>query len=813
MSTHTEREPGRAAALDFIRQMVQDDLRTGKYDGRVVTRFPPEPNGFLHIGHAKSICLNFGIAQEVAGARCHLRFDDTNPETEDVKYVESIQQDVRWLGFDWGEHIYFASDYFDAMYAFAEHLIRNGDAYVDSSSEEEIREARGTVTQAGRPTAFRDRGVEENLDLFRRMRAGEFANGAHVLRGRIDLASTNMLMRDPIFYRIRHAHHYRTGDAWCIYPLYDYAHPIEDALEGVTHSLCTLEFDNNRELYDWLVARLPRAEQRADAPAHLPRRDGSFGIEPDSHPEQTEFARLALDYTVMSKRKLLQLVNGGHVSGWDDPRLPTIAGLRRRGVTPDAIRGFADLIGVSKANTRVDIAKLEYAVRDDLNHRAPRVMAVLRPLRVVITNWPNDAVEQLDASYWPHDVPKQGSRHIPFSGELYIERDDFMEDPPKGFFRLAPGREVRLRYGYIIRCDDVVKDAAGEVVELRCSYDPATRGGDAGGRTVKGTLHWVSAAHAVPCEVRLYDRLFSVPDPEADDDVDFRTHLNADSLVVVPDALVEPSVLADVRSAGAAVLRYQFERLGYFATDAVDSRAERPVFNRIVTLRDTWAKVAPGAGKKQSAGRPDRSAAAKTQRPQAVSRGSAPLQPKRETAARTPALDAKREQLIGLGISPEQADVLTRDSAIATFFDQALLASARAVAVAKWLVNEVPREAREQADSLPVSGRAIGELVELVESDQLSGSGAREVLAELLEKGGDPAEIVERRGLRQLSDEGALRGVVAEVLERNSGKVEEYRAGKTGLLGFFIGQVMGRTGGRANPAVVRELVLESLERA
>jgi glutaminyl-tRNA synthetase len=810
MSTHAEGEPGRAVALDFIRQMVQEDLRTGKHGGRVITRFPPEPNGFLHIGHAKSICLNFGIAREVSGARCHLRFDDTNPETEDVQFVDSIQQDVRWLGFDWGEHLYFASDYFDAMYAFAEHLIRNGDAYVDSSSEEEIREARGTVTQAGRPTAFRARSVEENLDMFRRMRAGEFPNGAHVLRGKIDLASTNMLMRDPIFYRIRHAPHYRTGDSWCIYPLYDYAHPIEDALEGVTHSLCTLEFDNNRELYDWLVARLPRAEPSAGRPAHMSRPDGSYAIDSDSRPEQTEFARLALDYTVMSKRKLLQLVNGGHVNGWDDPRMPTLAGVRRRGVTPESIRAFADLIGVSKANTRVDIAKLEYALRDDLNQRAPRVMAVLRPLKVTITNWPAGAVEQLDASYWPHDVPKQGTRPVPFSGELYIEQNDFMEDPPKGFFRLAPGREVRLRYGYIIRCDEVVKNAGGDVVELRCSYDPDTRGGDAGDRTVKGTIHWVSAAHAARCEVRLYDRLFSVPDPEADENVDFRSHLNPDSLVVVPDALVEPSVMADAASSQDEVRRYQFERLGYFATDPVDSTVERPVFNRIVTLRDTWSRAAGGGEPKPSDGRPNRSTTKATKAPTS-SGASMPAQAKREAPARTPELDAKREHYIRIGISAEQADVLTRDSAIAAFFEQALLASARAPAVAKWLVNEMPRDAREQADSLLVSGRAIAELVDLVESDQLSSSAGREVLAELLEKGGEPREIVERRGLRQLSDEGALRGTVRDVLEQNSGKVAEYRAGKTGLLGFFIGQVMSRSGGRANPAIVRELVLEMLE--
>lgn len=785
MNTKTEGDTGRAVAQDFIRAMIADDLRAGRHDGRVITRFPPEPNGFLHIGHAKSICLNFGIAGEVPGARCHLRFDDTNPETEDVKYVESIQGDVRWLGFDWGEHLYFASDYFEHMYAFAEHLIREDKAYVDSSSEEEIREARGTVMEPGRPTRYRDRSVEENLELFRRMRAGEFPNGSQVLRAKIDLASPNMLMRDPILYRIRHAHHYRTGDAWCIYPLYDYAHPIEDALESVTHSLCTLEFENNREFYDWLVDSLPRT--------------GQYTIPQGSRPEQTEFARLALDYTVMSKRKLLQLVNGGHVSGWDDPRMPTIAGLRRRGVTPESIRAFCDLIGVTKANTRVDIAKLEYAIRDDLNQRAPRVMCVLRPLRVVITNWPAGEVEMLDASYWPHDVPRTGSRPVPFSGELLIDRDDFAEDPPKGFFRLAPGREVRLRYGYIIRCDDVVRNDAGDVVELRCSYDADTKGGAAPrDRNVKGTIHWVSAAHAVPCEVRLYDRLFSVPDPEQDPDVDFRTHLNPDSLVVVSDAVVEPSVR------DSAETHYQFERLGYFAVDAVDSRPDALVFNRTVTLRDTWARVS--SGETASAGRPQRQKEAKKEVVPAAQQKTT----ERAEKERSPELEAKRREIEGMGVPPEQADVLTRDDAVAALFAQALQATTHATAVAKWIVNEVPREAREDASALRFSGRDLGVLVEMVEAGDLSSSGGREVLAEMLEQGGTPRDIVERRGLRQVSDEAALAGVVDAVLAANPAKVEEYRGGKTGLMGFFVGQVMARTGGRANPAMAKDLLAERL---
>ncbi|HSJ06392.1 MAG TPA: glutamine--tRNA ligase/YqeY domain fusion protein [Longimicrobiales bacterium] len=783
----------RAPGLDFIRAMIAEDLRTGRFGGNVVTRFPPEPNGFLHIGHAKSICLNFGIADEVAGARCHLRFDDTNPETEDIRYVEAAMEDVRWLGFDWGDHLYFASDYFERMYAFAEHLIKEGLAYVDSSSEEEIREARGTVLEPGRPTAYRGRPAGESLDLFRRMRAGEFSDGAHVLRARIDLASPNMLMRDPVLYRIRHAEHYRQGSAWCIYPLYDYAHPIEDAIECVTHSLCTLEFENNRELYDWVVDNLPRGE------------DGR-AIPQESRPEQTEFARLALDYTVMSKRKLLQLVNDASVSGWDDPRMPTLAGLRRRGVTPEAIRAFCDLIGVGKANTRVDIAKLEYAIRDDLNQRSPRVMCVLRPLRVVLTNWPAGHVELVDAPYWPHDVPGEGTRPVPFSGELYIEADDFREDPPRGWFRLAPGREIRLRYGYIIRCDEVVRDDAGGIVELRCSYDPATQGGAVEGRTVKGTLHWVSAAHAVPCEVRLYDRLFTVPDPEAGT-ADFRTMLNPDSLVTVTGALAEPSI-----GSAAPGDRFQFERLGYFVADSTDSRPGSPVFNRTVTLRDTWARKETGAEAKPSDGRPDRSSPKRGVPDIGSKAGDAAVRSEAVRAERSPELDATRSRYVSEhGLSGEQADILTRDPAVAAFFEAALGASPRPHAVAKWIVNEIPRDAREGLAELPVDGSADGRLVELVEAGTITGSAGREVMAELLATGGEPEAIVERRGLGRISDEAELRGIVDAVVAANPAKADEYRAGRAGLLGFFIGQVMGRTGGRASPDLARRLVTERLE--
>ncbi len=543
--------------------MVAHDEATGRFGRPVLTRFPPEPNGFPHIGHAKSICLNFGIATEFGG-KVNLRFDDTNPSTEDIKYVEAIKRDIQWLGFQWDNELY-ASDYFEKLYDFAVLLVEKGKAYVDSETEEEIRRHRGTVNSTGTASKYRDRSVEENLDLLGRMKAGEFPDGAHVLRAKIDLGHPNMIMRDPLLIRIRHAHHYRRGDAWCIYPLYDYAHGLSDAIEGVTHSLCTLEFKDNRDIYDWLV------------------REVGF----EHPPEQTEFARLNLDYTVVSKRKLLRLVNEGHVSGWDDPRMPTLAGIRRRGVTPEAIRNFCESIGVARKDGRIELATYEHAVRDDLNMRVPRVLCVARPLKVVLTNYPADQVEELEASYYPHDVPKTGSRLVPFSRELYIDRDDFMEDPPKKFFRLAPGREVRLRYGYLITCQEVCKDAAGHVVELHCTYDPATRGGNApDGRKVQGTIHWVSARHALDVELRMYDRLFTIPDPEAvPEGQEFTSVLHPNSLIVVPGAKLEPSVAQDPIGS-----RYQFERTGYFISDVVDAKPGALVFNRTVTLRDSWEK-------------------------------------------------------------------------------------------------------------------------------------------------------------------------------------------------------------------------------
>ncbi|TVP51645.1 MAG: glutamine--tRNA ligase/YqeY domain fusion protein, partial [Gemmatimonadales bacterium] len=776
-------------------------------------------------------------------------FDDTNPATEDDVYVQAIQADVRWLGYDWGEHLHFASDYFETMYAYAESLVERGLAYVDSSSEAEIREARGTVKTPGTPTRDRDRTPAENLDLFRRMRAGEFPDGAHVLRARIDLASPNMLMRDPVLYRIRHAHHHRTGDTWCIYPLYDYAHCLEDALEHVTHSLCTLEFENNRELYDWVIEHCP-----------VP-----------STPRQYEFARLNLDYTVMSKRKLLRLVQAGDVSGWDDPRMPTLAGLRRRGVTPEAIRSFCEMVGVAKADSRVDMGKLEFAIRDDLNHRAPRVLAVLRPLRVVLTNWPADSshdaggVETFEAPLWPRDVPREGSRPVPFSGEFFIDRDDFAEDPPKGFRRLVPGGAVRLRHAYVIHCDEVVKDEDGQVVELRCRFDPSTRStGDGAGTKDRagtkdgagtkptgalegadvvahgadpadgfgwkpaGTIHWVSAAHAVPAEVRLYDRLFRVPDPDqaaaaaaaaageaggeagsepgdagADGGApDFRRFLHAESLETVVDALIEPwATQADPDT------RFQFERLGYFWRDPEDGRGERPVFNRIVTLRDSWARVsAETSGTASPAASPAGDAASR------IGPAGHPPELPPEVKARARALGKE------FGIGEVDAGILARDPRDEAFYRAAVAAwdgpvdtDAGAGALANWFIHSLPplRDGRELA-ALPFGPEEFAALVALVECGTLSSRGGTAVLEVLVREGGDPAEITRRMDLAQVSDDDALLPEVRGVVADHPDKAEAWRGGKSGLMGFFMGQLMRRTGGKADPERARTLLESEL---
>ena len=765
---------------DFVRDIIRDDLDAGRHTS-VVTRFPPEPNGYLHIGHAKSICLNFGVAGEFGGC-CHLRFDDTNPTTEDVEFTESIQNDVRWLGFEWDPHLYFASDYFDRMAELAVHLIREGKAYVDSSSEEEIRERRGTISEPGRPGPYRDRSVEENLDLFARMRAGEFPDGSHVLRAKIDLAANNMLMRDPLLYRIRHAHHYRTGDAWCIYPMYDFAHCLEDAFEHVTHSLCTLEFENNRELYDWVIDNTP-----------VP-----------SRPRQYEFARLNLSYTVMSKRKLLQLVQEGHVAGWDDPRMPTISGMRRRGLTPEAIRSFCERVGVAKTYNVIDVALLEHSVRDDLNPEVPRVMGVLDPLEVVISNYPEGENETFDAPSYPHDVPKEGSRPVPFGRTLYIEREDFHEDPPAGFHRLAPGREVRLRYAYLVTCDSVEKDADGSVVRLHCTYDPETRGGNApDGRRVPGTLHWVSAEHAVEAEVRLYDRLFTAELPGADG-ADFLEQLNPDSLTLIPKARLEPS-LADSEPGD----RFQFERQGYFVVD-LDSQSDALVFNRTVTLKDTWAKLSGDRETEERRLLAERKAAEKAALKERQRReAEAEAEPERELSAEQ---QARAERYVGdFGLSEADAQLLASDDGVADFFETALETHNAPRSVANWVLNELLRELKDRPlGELPFGPDELARLVALLDAKTVTGTAAKQVFEVLLAEGGDPEAIVDARGLRVLDDSAALEATIAEILEANPGQVAAYRGGKVQLLGFFIGQVMKATGGRALAQKVRELLQSAL---
>ena len=780
---------GRSEGRDFIRQIIDRDNESGKYGGRVVTRFPPEPNGYLHIGHAKSILLNFEIAKEYGG-RCHLRFDDTNPATEEAEYVRAIKEDVAWLGFDWGEHLYHAADYFDRMYDYAVSLIRDGLAYVDSQPEEAIRENRGTVTEPGVASSDRSRTVEENLVLFRRMRDGEFSDGEYVLRAKIDLASANMLMRDPILYRIRHAPHHRSGDAWCIYPLYDYAHCLEDAIEDVTHSLCTLEFANNRELYDWILDHV--------------------GIE-EPRPHQYEFGKGLLDYTITSKRKLLRLVQEGRVSGWDDPRMPTLAAFRRRGVPAEALLQFWAMVGVARADARIDIGKLEYTVRDVLNPVAPRVFAVLDPLRVSLIGWPEGQVIDVDAEHFPADVPGEGSRTLRLTGELFIERDDFSLDPPPGYKRLVPGGEVRLRHGCVIRCEDVVTGPAGEVVSLRCSYDPSTWGGGVpDGRKIKGTVHWVSAADAVPCEVRLYDRLFSVSDPEAaaaerGEGVEFTEFLNPRSLRVVERALVEPSVFEAPRET-----RFQFERLGYFWRDPLDDRPGRPVFSRIVTLRDTWTRVRDipeptGRARAESNGR------AAANRP-TEARPRADLPP--EARARADALRTQH------GLGEVEAEILARDPARIRFLEEAVARypadtprAEVALTVANWLINDVARVQGERAlEELSFGPHELARLVELVASGQVSRRAAAEVLEVISNEGGDPLEVVRRLNLAQVSDTTALVPVVREVIAAFPAKVAEYRSGREGLLGFFMGQVMARTGGNADPEVAKGLLRDELAR-
>jgi len=780
--TAQENEKG---TTDFLREIVKKDVLSGVYGGRVVTRFPPEPNGYLHIGHAKSICLNFGIASE-SGGICHLRMDDTNPETEDVKYVESIMGDVRWLGFDWRDKMFFASDYYEKFYEFAVRLIREGKAYVDSLDEEQIRQYRGTVLEPGRESPYRNRSVEENLDLFARMRAGEFSGGAHVLRARIDMSAKNMKMRDPILYRIRHETHYRRGDDWCLYPMYDFAHPLSDAIEDITHSICTLEFENNRAIYDWLV-------------------DNLF---PEPRPRQYEFARLNLDYTVMSKRKLLQLVEDGCVSGWDDPRMPTIAGMRRRGYTPEGIRLFAARIGVDKANSRVSMEILEDAIRDDLNYRASRVMAVLRPLKVTITDWPAETVEYVDAPFWPHDVPREGSRSLPLSRELYIERTDFSENPPEDWMRLRPGGEVRLRNACIIRCDEVVKNpVSGEPVELRCSRVSEE---DAGGKRKRiAAIQWVSAAHAVEARVRLYDRLFAVADPDAaQEGKTFKDYINSASVELLCGCMVEPG-LAEARPED----RFQFVRHGYFIVDAVDSKPGALVFNRIVELRDTYRE---GRGSRADAvsavaSRPDKSAERK---PRAVSGQGVVSDERSRARAADPFLAGRYDVYAGeMGLSADMADVLTGEADVARFFDAAVAAHPNPKTIANWTANDVLRELKGRSiGELPFSGADLADLARRVDAGDITTAAAKTVFAEMMSGGGAPGEIISRLGLDQAVTGSDLSAVIDSMLASMPDKIEAYHNGKASILDLFTGQVMKATGGKANPKAVREEIRKKLAR-
>lgn len=742
---------------DFLRTKVEEDLASGKYKN-IITRFPPEPNGFPHIGHAKSICINFGIARDYQG-HCNLRMDDTNPTTEDMKYVEALKDAVTWLGFKWADKVYFASDYFPQIYTYAVKLVQLGKAYVDSLNEEEIREYRGTVTEAGKRSKFAERSIEENLDLLERMKNGEFKDGEHVLRAKIDMSAANMKMRDPLLYRIRHAHHFRTGDTWCIYPMYDFAHCLSDYIEGVTHSICTLEFENNRDIYDWVLDALELTPPR---------------------PYQHEFARLGMNYTVMSKRKLLELVNGNYVNGWDDPRLPTIAGYKRRGYTPESILNFCDQIGIAKANSMVDVAQLEFCIRDDLNQKVPRVMCVLDPLKITIENYEGE--EAIDASYYPHDVPKEGSRKLPFSREIFIERDDFMENPPADYYRLTPEQPVRLKHAYIISVKEVVKDASGAVIEIKAEYHADSKSGsDTSGIKVKSAIHWVSAKHAKRVEVRLYERLYKVDAPEGLED------LNPDSLHIIKNAYVEPAVITEKPD-----VRFQFERQGYFYADPVDYTAALPVFNKIVGLKDSWSKKAEST-----------ESAPKSHVPKAHVEGEV-----------VPMNDIERalfdKYTTELKLNTEIANTLARDAGLSAFYNEALCILNSPVSLANIVANEVARELK-QANELKFSAQHVAELVKMMDEGVISNKIAKQVFEEIAQTGENPKAIVESKGLVQMSDPEKLKPLIDEVIAKNPDNVAKYKAGNTNLFGFFVGQVLKSSGGKANPTVVNELVSEKLK--
>jgi len=755
---------------DFLRRIVEEDLKSNKYK-EVVTRFPPEPNGFPHIGHAKSISINFGIAKDYQG-HCNLRMDDTNPTTEDTQYVEALKDAVQWLGFEWDNNVRYTSDYFHQIHAYAIQLIKMGKAYVDSTNEEEMRELRGTVTEAGKRSKYANRTIEENLEFFEKMKNGEFKDGEHVLRAKIDMSASNMKMRDPLLYRIRHAHHFRAKDEWAIYPMYDFAHCLSDYIEGVSHSICTLEFENNRDIYDWVLDTLGLVAPR---------------------PYQHEFARLGINYTVMSKRKLLELVEGGQVTGWDDPRMPTIAGLRRRGYTPESILNFCDSIGVAKANSMVDVAQLEFAIRDDLNTKVPRVMCVMNPLKVTITNY--EGSEEIEASYYPHDVPKEGTRKLPFSKEIYIDKNDFSENPEKGYFRLTPTQPVRLKYAYIISCKEVIKDADGNVVEIKAEYHADSKSGnDTSGIKVKSAIQWVEANKAKKIEVRLYDRLFKTEAPEGIED------LNPNSLKIIKNALIEPAVINEKPD-----VRFQFEREGYFYADPIDYTDEAPVFNKIVGLKESSSK------KKKA---PKQEPKAQTKKVQ-IDGEVVPM-----TAEEQALFDNYTNEL---KLNSEVANTLARDTKLSAFYAQALTESEALapnntrlkpsfpVGIANIVSNEVARELKtKEISELKFSPKDIAELIKMVDDETISTKIAKQVFEEMVKSGENPTQIVEDKGLVQISDPAVILPIIEEIIAKNPENVEKFRGGNTKLLGFFVGQVLKATRGKGNPKVVNELVIKEL---
>ena len=744
---------------DFLRRIVEDDLTSSKYK-EIITRFPPEPNGFPHIGHAKSISINFGIAKDYNG-HCNLRMDDTNPTKEDTAYVEALKDAVQWLGFKWNDDVRYTSDYFDKIYNWAIELIKMDKAYVDSLEEDEIREYRGTVTSAGKRSKYATRSIEENLDLFKRMKNGEFKDGEHILRAKIDMSASNMKLRDPLLYRIRHVEHFRANDNWCIYPMYDFAHCLSDYIEGVTHSICTLEFENNRDIYNWVLDTLKLTPPR---------------------PYQHEFARLGINYTVMSKRKLLELVEAKVVNGWDDPRLPTIAGYKRRGYTPESILNFCDSIGIAKANSMVDVSQLEFCIRDDLNKKVPRVMCVVNPLKVTIVNYEGN--EEIDASYYPHDVPKDGTRKLPFSKEIYIEQDDFNENPNKEYFRLSPTQSVRLKYAYIITCKEIIKDENGNIIEIKALYhDNSKSGEDTSGIKVKSAIQWVEKSTAKKIELRIYDRLFKNEAPQGIEDI------NPNSLKIVKDALIEPAVITNKPD-----VRFQFERQGYFYSDPIDYTDEAPVFNKIVALKES-------SSKKKKTPQVQKQQIKKVQ----IDGEATPL-----TNIEQKLFDKYTNEL---KLNNEVANILARDTKLSSFYEDVLSELNSPISIANIVSNEVAKELKnKEINELKFTTKDIAELIQMIDDETISSKIAKQVFEDMLKTGNKPKQIVKDKGLIQISNPAEILPIINEVISNNPDNVNKYKDGNNKLFGFFVGQVLKATGGKANPKVVNELVKNELDK-